>query len=272
MAADQHHIQAVVDAVKDSRKYRDTHEGTIRALAEEALRQYKKPKQAVKAVRTRLHSIMAPYLGDPDYDASLARLTAAFHAGDQDQIRAACWDSLYGHLSTRERLPIMEEFYQRIFEVTGKPKTIMDIACGLNPMAIPWMGLDLPLDFYAYDIHQPRISYLNAYFVLQGLPPYARLQDVAMDLPQERADVALFLKEMPRFERNYKGLGRTLLDAIQARYLILSFPTISTHGGRNLTSRYRDFFYQLIDGKPWTATELLFEGEMVFCVKKELDS
>lgn len=265
---DETDVTAVVTAVKQSLKYGDTSEETIRKLAETALRQHKKPKAAVKAVRKQLHSIMAPYLGDPDYAAAAIRLEAAFAAGDQTEVEAVCRDSLHSHLSTQERLPIMADFYTQIFAVTGKPRSILDIACGLNPLAFPWMGLETPLDFYAYDIHEARIAFLNHYFRLQGLPPLAKLQDVAYDLPTEQADVALFLKEMPRFERNYKGRGRPLLDSLNVNWLVISFPTVSTHGGRNLTNRYRDFMFQLIEGHNWPATELLFEGELVFCVEK----
>ena len=264
-------IEQVVTAVKQSRKYGDTSEDTIRELALVALRQYKKPKKAIKAVRTQLHSIMAPYLGDPDYEAAAQQLTNLFAKGDQAAIKAGCWEILDAHLSTRERLPILEPFYTQIFEITGRPSSLMDIACGLNPLAFPWMGVPPSVDFYAYDIHEPRIEFLNHYFSLQGLPPYAKLQDVAMAFPQEKVDVALFLKEMPRFERNYHGRGRPLLDAIRANWLVVSFPSVSTHGGRNLTNRYREFMFQLLEGKDWPVTELLFEGELVFCIQKEAE-
>ena len=261
-------LQAVVTAVKSSRKYGDTAEETIRELAEEALRQHKKPKQAIKAVRTRLHSIMAPYLGDPVYDEALARLTAVYTTNDPTAIKTTCYDILGDHLSTRERLPILDEFYRQIFAVTGKPSSLMDIACGLNPLAFLWMDLPTPVDFYAYDIHEPRIQFLNGYFALQGLPRLAKVQDVALQFPQETADVALFLKEMPRFARNYGDLGRPLLEALDVRWLVISYPTISTHGGRNLTNRYREFMSQLIEGHDWPVTELLFDGELVFCIEK----
>lgn len=270
-------VEAVVTAVKQSAKYGDTSEATIRELAVAAVRQHKKSKPAIKAVRARLHSIMAPYLGDPDYMAEAARLDAAFAAHDEPAIEAICRDCLYAHLSTRERLPIMADFYERIFAVTGRPQSILDIACGLNPLALRWMGLlpdyrlpitDNQLRFYAYDIHEPRIAFINHYFRLEGLPELAKVQDVAMDFPQEGADVALFLKEMPRFERNYGGRGRPLLEALRARFLVISYPTISTHGGRNLTNRYREFMYQLIEGHNWPVTELLFAGELVFIVER----
>ena len=272
MTIDETTVDAVVVAIKQSRKYRDTSEETIRQLAVEAVIEHKKSKPAEKAVRKRLHSIMAPYLGDPDYAAARRLLTDSFVGGDEKVIRAACRDLMYTHLSTRERLPILDTFYRNIFAVTGPPRRLLDIACGLNPLAFPWM--DLPAagtDFIAYDIHEPRVDFLNHYFILQGLPPLAFVKDVAVGPPAESGDVALFLKEMPRFERNYPGHGRNLLNAIDARWLVVSFPTISTHGGRNLTNRYREFFYQIIDGSGWPVTELLFDTELVFCAEKTAD-
>ena len=273
MTIDETTVDAVVVAIKQSRKYRDTSEETIRQLAVEAVIEHKKSKPAEKAVRKRLHSIMAPYLGDPDYAAARGLLTDSFVGGDEKVIRAACRDLMYTHLSTRERLPILDTFYRDIFAVTGPPRRLLDIACGLNPLAFPWMGLPAAgTDFIAYDIHEPRVDFLNHYFILQGLPPLAFVKDVAVGAPAESGDVALFLKEMPRFERNYSGHGRDLLNAIDARWLVVSFPTISTHGGRNLTNRYREFFHQIIDGSGWPVTELLFDTELVFCAEKTTDN
>ncbi|MFN2134931.1 MAG: hypothetical protein ACK2UK_03200 [Candidatus Promineifilaceae bacterium] len=113
-----------------------------------------------------------------------------------------------------------------------------------------------------------RITFINHFFELQGLRPLARMQDIALAPPQESADVALFLKEMPRFERNYPGSGRTFLQQLAARFLVVSFPTISTHGGRSLVKRYRQFFSELTAGQAWPAEELMFENEMVFIIDK----
>ena len=108
MIIDETAVDTVVAAVKQSRKYRDTSEETIRQLAVEAVIEHKKPKPAEKAVRKRLHSIMAPYLGDPDYTAAQQLLTDSFAGEDEKVIRAACRDLMYTHLSTRERLPILD--------------------------------------------------------------------------------------------------------------------------------------------------------------------
>jgi len=94
-------LTAVINAIKQSKKYGDTSEETIRELSITALQQHKKPKAAIKAVRTRLHGIMAPYLGDPVYDEAMEKLTAVFATNDRAQINATCAEILDTHLSTR---------------------------------------------------------------------------------------------------------------------------------------------------------------------------
>jgi 16S rRNA (guanine(1405)-N(7))-methyltransferase len=132
------------------------------------------------------------------------------------------------------------------------------------------MGLPPSVEYFAYDIHEPRIAFINEYFRLQGLAPLARLQDVALHFPEETADVALFLKEMPRFERNYSGKGRDFLESLPVRYLVISFPAVSTHGGRSLVKRYRDFYGELVSRHNWPVQELMFANEMVFVAEKRL--
>ena len=260
--------EAIVEALSRSKKYRDTSAQTIRALVNEELARHRNPKEAEKAVRKRLHNIMAPYLGDPDYSAERAELEKAFETGEDAHIRQVCLRILKSHESTDERLPILDRFYDEIFAITGKPGSILDIACGLNPLAFRWMGLPASIQFHAYDILAPRIELINAYFRLEGLAPLAQMNDVAVQFPQEEADIALFLKELPRFERNYGKLGLPLLDTLKVRWLVVSFPAISLHGGRSLVEMYRRYFGEMIAGKAWRIIEIAFDSELVFCVEK----
>lgn len=267
-SANQHEINTIVASIKGTKKYRETYEGTIRRLVEAELGRRRTRKQVVKAVRKRLHEIVAPYVGDPDYDAAEETLRAVFGSGDEGAVRDACAHILATHASTRERLAIADAFYEQVFSVTGTPSAILDVACALNPLMLPWMGLPAGAAYHAYDLHERRVAFINTYLSLQGLAPLARVQDVAFEPPREQADVALFLKELPRFERNYEGGGLALLEALRARWLVVSFPTTSLHGGRSLVERYRAFLADLIAGTGWQATELLFENELAYCVDK----
>ncbi len=260
-------IEAIVASIKRSKKYRDVYEGTIRELVRSEFGKHKR-KVLEKAVRKRLHRIVAPYVGDPNYERATVELETAFASGDSGTVRNACARILSSHTSTRERLQIVDRFYKDIFALTGTPGAILDIACALNPLTFPWMGLPNTLEYHAYDIHERRVEFVNTFFSLQGLPTLAKVQDVAVDFPQERADVAFFLKELHRFEQNYEKRGLALLDALRARYLVVSFPTVSLHSGRSLTEHYRQSFPKLIAGRGWEIEEIEFETELVFCVDK----
>jgi 16S rRNA (guanine(1405)-N(7))-methyltransferase len=207
-------------------------------------------------------------LGDPDYGKAIAALDAAFHTSHPDTIKATCRHIMQAHATTRERLPVLDDFYRRIFLVTGQPQSLLDIACGLNPLAFPWMNLPTSTRYCAFDIHQKRIDFLNHFFTLQGLPPLAKRQDVLLDYPQEEAEVALILKEVHRFERRRPGCTLPLLDALRVRYLVISLPTQSLSGRRSLTEPYRELFQNLFKGRLWPVTEILLENELVFCVDK----
>lgn len=261
-------IEALVQEIKSSAKYHDTAEETIRGLVQIEAGRYKKPRQVAKAVRKRLHGITAYYLGDTDYAQAEALLHRAFEQGDKGDVEDACRSILSAHPSTQERLEIIGQFYAEIFAVTGLPETLLDLACGLNPLTYPWMGVSNSLKFHAYDIYQPRIEFLNAYFRLQGLQPLAHLQDVIFHPPQEPGDVALILKEFPRLERNYQGAGVRLLQSLPVRFVVVSFPVVSLHGGRDLEEHYRQSFEGLLAGLGWPATEIAFSNELVYCLEK----
>lgn len=257
---------------------------TIRALAQQAWPEHRKRKALEKAVRRRLHGIAASHLGDPDYEALGAELRQALGRGDEVAERAACERALQQHLSTRERWPYLAEFYGAIFEHTGVPETMLDLACGLGPLALPWMGLPRTTRVLAYDIHEPRVAMLDAYLRARGQAGGAEVRDIVLRPPSERADVALLLKELHRLQRNYpvRGPGgpgespggpvavdASWLASIPVRRWVISLPAFSAHGGRGLVGRYREMMSRLVEGRGWPMHELLFEHEVVFCLDTE---
>jgi 16S rRNA (guanine(1405)-N(7))-methyltransferase len=265
-------LEALITHITQSKKYRDIGlcEDTIRDLLVTELKQHKKRADGIKAARAKLHQIVAPYLGDPDYDRALAMLEKIFTLPQPDEaaIKGGCAQILATHATTKERLLILDKFYPQIFEITGKPRVILDLACGLNPLSFPWMGLPRSTHYYAYDIHQKRIEFLNQFFSLMGLPPLARLQDILIHYPVEKADVAFIFKEVHRFERRRHGCTLPLLDALQVRHLVISFPTESLKGQRALTAQYRQLFKNMIQDRLWQVVDIEFENELVFCVDK----
>jgi 16S rRNA (guanine(1405)-N(7))-methyltransferase len=253
-------------------KYRQLNlpESTLRDLLERELPYHRNSKEAIKEVKKKLHNIIAPYLGDPDYVNAAAEIQEAYQGGDTLEIKMACSKLLSIHASTRERLEILDDFYACLFSYTGQPQTILDLACGLNPLTIPWMGLSPTTNYYAFDIHQPRVNFLNQFFQSAGLPARAIQQDILVTPPETKADVAFLFKEAHRFEQRQKGCNRPLWQALNVRYLLVSLPPHSLSGSHDMIDRQRRLVSNTLKGLPWKMAEVMFKNEMVFVIEKEV--
>ena len=261
-------LNALVAELRSLRKYRDLDlpEETVRDLLMQELPHYRSERDALKAVRQKLHNIVAPYLGDPDYTAAEAQLVTAQTAGPE-AVRTACAEIMGAHASTRERVPLLGEFYPRLFSLTGTPRVILDLACGLHPLGLPWMGLPEGAEYHAYDLHRPRVGLINRFLELQGLPQLAEHRDILVDPPQIEADVAFFFKEAHRFEQRQRGCNRAFWQALQVRWLVVSLPAADLTGHHSLADKHRQLVYETIEGLPWEVTEFQVGNELLFCIK-----
>ena len=253
-----------------SRKYRDLNipRATVEDLLALEAEKQSSTRLLVKAVRQKLHNIVAPYLGDPDYGMAQRCLEKAFNSGEEAAVRLACSRLMGMHASTQERLPVLQAFYDNIFAAIGQPQVILDLACGLNPLAFLWMKLPSSVQYWAYDLHQPRVELLNCYFSLQGLQPLARHQDILVEPPVVAADVAFFFKEAHRFEQRQRGCNRAFWQAVKAQVLVVTLPAVSLTGKHNLAEQHRSLIYTTIGDLPWHVTELCVGTELIFCIDK----
>ena len=243
-------------------------ETTLRDLASKAIERQPSTRMALKTMRRKLHQISAPYLGDPDYARATTDLRAAFQDGNSTTIEDCCRGILSSHTSTRERLLIMKGFYQQLFSQGGQPASILDLACGLNPLTWRWMGLPAGTRYLAYDIHAPRISFLNAYFRMEGLAGEAILRDILVEPPVETADAAFLFKEAHRFEEREAGCNHDLWYALNVKRLYVSLPPFSMTGRHDLTVKNRRLVERSLSGEDWRVSELNFPNEQVFVIEK----
>jgi 16S rRNA (guanine(1405)-N(7))-methyltransferase len=259
-----------IAAIRDSKKYRGQNIPTVtlQNLFDEEMKSGCSLKQADDNVRTKLHNIMAPYLGDPDYSSAADEIAEACRSNDQQKIRTVCTNLLESHASTRERLPNLTAFYERIFARIGKPASILDLACGLNPFAFQWMGLPLTTRYYAFDIHQPRVDLINHFFSCLGMEALSRHQDILVSPPVEEAEAAFFFKEAHRFEQRQHGCNLAMWQALRVRWLLVSLPTSSLSRKFDLADRQRALVYGILKDQPWQVEEILVDTELVFCIEK----
>ncbi|RJQ40407.1 MAG: hypothetical protein C4545_08735 [Anaerolineaceae bacterium] len=254
--------------IMQSRKYRDLHLPleTIQDLIQQESLRHPDQKSMQESVRQKLHQLIALYLGDPDYAQALEELQALT---EEEALNAFASRMLSTHTSTRERLPYIQAFYQTLFRAVGCPHSILDVACGLNPFALPEMGLDKSVVYSAYDIHLPRINLLNAFFQKLDLPhAHAEQRDILVSPPTQKADMAFFFKEAHRMEQRRKGSNRLLWEALQVNTLLVSLPCRDIGKTHDLRERMRSLVMENLQGLAWPVDEIVFEDEIVFCIHK----
>lgn len=262
-------LDTIVSAVASSKKYRSVCAGTIRRIAARELANHGNPKAATKATKRRLHQVYGAFEEDLDYDAEYQRLAAAYATGSEGEIKAACRHVLGLHSSTRERLPILKGFYRTLFAVTGRPGSILDLGCGLNPLALPWMGLDAGSRYVALDIDADRVRFLNRYLSLAGSEPLARCQDVLSHPPDDGAKLALLLKMSPSLERQEPGATLRLLEQLNTPAIVVSFAVRSLGGrDRGMLDQYGRQFSEWVRHRGWPVEELVFETELAFVMER----
>ncbi|PKO14695.1 MAG: hypothetical protein CVU39_13270 [Chloroflexi bacterium HGW-Chloroflexi-10] len=262
-------LESLALEIRLSNKYKDLDLPleTIRDLILQELPHYRQIKDVQQVVKKKLHNIVALYLGDPDYPTAQQEIRNAF-ANGEDSVRESCLSLLSVHASTRERLPILADFYQRLWSICGVPTSILDLACGLHPFGLPWMQLPPDCLYTAYDLHHPRVDLLNTFFQLSCRPAQAIYQDILVSPPQTTADVAFFFKEAHRFEQRQHGCNRAFWLALPVQTLLVSLPTTSLTGRHDKAKQHRKLVYETLEGLDWPVTEIEFENELVFYIRK----
>lgn len=263
-------VDQLVAEIRASKRYRHVSEEMVRRISEAELRHAADLRAAVKATKRKLHQAVGAFGGQPPpYDSLCVTLRTAAAEGTPGAMAAACRDALRWHASTRERIPILADLYREVFALTGRPRVIVDLGCGLGPLALPWMGLPSEMAYHAYDVDEMAVGFVNSFFELLGLPRLAEVRDVLTRCPTQRADVALLLKMVPTLEQQEEGSGRRLLDALDARFVVVSFPVRSL-GGREkgMVRNYQRQFHEVVSARDWPVERLLFETELVYVVDK----
>lgn len=271
MIIEQSFLNSLIQAVEASRKYRDLHipHTTLRDILAYESQHSNSRKELEANFRKSLHNVMAPYLEEINYPAETAALHELhFQNPSQQTLKAWCLERMRLHASSRERLPHLEAFYQKIFTRIGTPKSILDLACALDPLSLPWMNLPPTTSFVAYDIHHPRLDFLQTFFELFYPQAQAIHQDILTDIPQQKADCAFFFKEAHRIEKRRPGSNRQLFAGLNVKWLVVSLPSRDLAGHHSLETYHTSLIQKSIEGQPWQLTTDILGDELLFFIKK----
>ncbi|MCL2571186.1 MAG: hypothetical protein FWE11_02185 [Defluviitaleaceae bacterium] len=196
------------------KKYSGVYEPLIKRLSEE--------NPDIKTVKTKLHQVYGAYTQDNAHKKAAKLL-------DNYDGAATAMALLALHASTKERLPHYDDFYNFIFQYTGKVDSILDIGCGYNPFSLPL--IPKLQKYFAYDIDTRVADLLNRFFLYEDLPPKAKCADLAVEIPKDTADLALMCKLIPVLESQATGSGFLLARSLNVKHLLITYP-LKSLGGR----------------------------------------
>ena len=229
----------VVTELLRTRKYAHLCADTLLRIATWSATRHPSLREATKAAKRKLHQIHGAYLDQLDVRRMEHLVVSLREAANATALQETCRAILSCHASIRERLAFVEEPYPALFALTGVPASLVDLACGLNPFALPWMGLPSGTRYLACDIDQRIVNAVNALFAHTRTPGVAECRDLLVSPPEGDADVALLLKTAPCLEQQEKGATLNLLRRLRARHVVLSFPAQSLGGkGKGMRRSY----------------------------------
>ncbi len=229
-----------------------------RAYAEAGAR-HPKAKEADRAARRELHRVAGAFFSREEAKRAEKLLAAWPEGGDEALSRI-----LSLHASTRERLPLaaMDALYAQLFEMTGKPRRVLDLACGLNPVYLAARGISV----LGLDAHLGAVALVNRFAEENGLDARAEGADLrTAALPNERFDLALVFKLLPLLGAE----GYALLKRICAEYVAVSFPT-RTLSGRSvgMERNYSSAFEEHCPQRFAIADRFVAGNELIYILKE----
>ena len=212
-------IEELLQAVKEKKELQGISSSLISELIEKQIKRYpvrdftkKEKKLIVKSVR-----------------ADLRLYAGRFRVSTQDRkkmLEEKDYDKLLNtHSSTAERMseyPFIKELMVKL-----KVKSILDLGCGLNPIALA----DKSKEYIASDINEDDLSIVSTFFKKNKIKKRVFIHDLRKPLPQlPEVDLCILMKVLDIIEKKGHRLAEEVISNINSKYFLISFPTIKLSG------------------------------------------
>ncbi len=232
--------EELIKKIKEKRELSGISDKVVKEELEKYIKKYgisaqefpkKQAKVIVKSIRTELR-----------------KLVGRFNLSKKDKLKLLEKNSLMkllkSHSSTAERLDFYPELIK--FLKNLKIKSLLDLGCGLNPIAL---SSHLPnLRYYASDVNEFELSLIETFFRknnIHGKAFFYDLRKIKNDLP--RADLCLIFKVLDVIaEKKHRSeLAESIIRNIKCKSFLVSFSTKKL-SGRRMNSPKRIWFESLL--------------------------
>jgi 16S rRNA (guanine(1405)-N(7))-methyltransferase len=263
-------LDHLIASVQLGDKYKQISPQLVRNIGKTELVKRGNLKEAIKATRSKLHQIGSAFQEKSiPYSKWIEELRQIPPHLDNPQTLKFIKSCLPAHSSTCERLPIVEKFFHETLASIAPVTSILDLACGLNPLSIPWMPVSPDCSYYGFDIYVDMVDFVNRFLKHFSIKSSLRVVDLTREIPQEKAQVAFLLKTIPCLEQLDKTAAYRLLNGLQTPNILVSFPVRSLGGhSKGMVSNYESHFNELVEGLDWNITRFQYADELAFLIQK----
>lgn len=286
VVVDETAVEELISTIKQKKELRELSEEFIRHHLHDYFRKHplavlvldkprsEKYKRVVKDIRALLRRVYGLFRIEKRRE-DIHGLLKEFSTGRKLRQQKILEIILSTHSSTKERLPIYSKLYLRLWKITGRPRTILDLGCGLNPFSLPLTGLR-SVQYYAYDLSMEEVSLLRDFFVLlHRKNSLIRGEAAVLDLLHSLSDQKLpaadvcFLFKMTDVLDQGKGHKKTeeLLKQLSCRFVVVSFAT-KTMSGKKMTAPRRSWMEWLCNRLGWKFTIVEMPDELFYVIEK----
>jgi 16S rRNA (guanine(1405)-N(7))-methyltransferase len=255
--------EKIESRILSSPKYADIHPSVILRQIHQLQYRFASDKDLEQAVRRKLHQAFGAYLG-----GNWLRKLEKGVAGEIDPVRDTCRDLMVLHASTRERIPDLYEVTAALADHIAENSRVVDLACGLNVLTLPWLFERKRFHYEGIDLHQRMAAAMGDFAQAAELDAAVSWGDVlSPDVPQ--GDVAMMLKLLPCLEHQEDGSALRVVRETQADVILASFPTRSIGGrAKGMDHTYHRQIEIIANESGRELERLAFPSETIFVLKR----
>lgn len=228
----------------------------------------KEVKTTVKAVRAEIRKVYGLFISKDiqKADKLLDRLEKELKTKDLKDTLDIHNKLMDIHTSTEERIPFYDEFYKKIFAITGKPKSIFELAAGFNPFSFPYMGLN-DVKYTATELNHDDVKLIKKYFSIIGIEGDAFRLDITKEekkIKDIKTDIAFILK---LFDITDTKINEQTIKDLKARWIVVSFPT-KTVTKAQMRFKRRSGFQKMLRRLDLEYKTITFHNEILYIIRK----
>lgn len=145
--------------------------------------------------------------------------------------------------------------YELIFEITGKPESVLDLGCGYSPMHFPYKDIK----YHCADIGHDYVKEKGFIFDMLN-DDYGKLPEV---------DVVFLFKVLESLEYFKRNVSKEILEKLRCKYIIASFDKKSL-SGKEIKKKGRIWFRRILGELGLEYSVFDYGDEIFFVIKKHL--